>query len=99
MSRSIRANHSSSSRRCPTDKPTLLVDASRQDPPNVGGRGIVECRARPVRGGHRAGQAGQRLSRRARCRPDSTIETFIACQLNVANWRWAGVPLYLRTGK
>ena len=31
--------------------------------------------------------------------PDSTIETFIACKLNVDNWRWAGAPFYLRTGK
>ncbi|MDQ8727572.1 glucose-6-phosphate dehydrogenase [Bradyrhizobium sp. LHD-71] len=31
--------------------------------------------------------------------PDSTTETFVACKLNVDNWRWAGVPFYLRTGK
>ena len=31
--------------------------------------------------------------------PDSTTETFIACRLNIDNWRWAGVPFYLRTGK
>jgi glucose-6-phosphate 1-dehydrogenase len=31
--------------------------------------------------------------------PDSTIETFVACRLMIDNWRWAGVPFYLRTGK
>jgi glucose-6-phosphate 1-dehydrogenase len=31
--------------------------------------------------------------------PDSTIETFVACRLKIDNWRWAGVPFYLRTGK
>jgi glucose-6-phosphate 1-dehydrogenase len=31
--------------------------------------------------------------------PNSTTETFIACKLNIDNWRWAGVPFYLRTGK
>jgi glucose-6-phosphate 1-dehydrogenase len=31
--------------------------------------------------------------------PDSTIETFVAWKLNIDNWRWAGVPFYLRTGK
>jgi glucose-6-phosphate 1-dehydrogenase len=31
--------------------------------------------------------------------PDSTTETFIACKLKIDNWRWAGVPFYLRTGK
>jgi glucose-6-phosphate 1-dehydrogenase len=31
--------------------------------------------------------------------PDSVTETFIACKLEIDNWRWAGVPFYLRTGK
>jgi glucose-6-phosphate 1-dehydrogenase len=30
---------------------------------------------------------------------DSTTETFAALRLNIANWRWQGVPFYLRTGK
>jgi glucose-6-phosphate 1-dehydrogenase len=31
--------------------------------------------------------------------PHSTVETFVAWKLNIDNWRWAGVPFYLRTGK
>ena len=31
--------------------------------------------------------------------PDSKTETYVAMQLNIENWRWAGVPFYLRTGK
>jgi glucose-6-phosphate 1-dehydrogenase len=31
--------------------------------------------------------------------PKSTTETFVALKLNIDNWRWAGVPFYLRTGK
>jgi glucose-6-phosphate 1-dehydrogenase len=31
--------------------------------------------------------------------PDSQVETFLALRLDVDNWRWAGVPVYLRTGK
>src|SRR5579863_7905937 len=31
--------------------------------------------------------------------PDSNTETFVALKLQVDNWRWAGVPFYLRTGK
>ncbi|MEW6037971.1 MAG: glucose-6-phosphate dehydrogenase [Pseudomonadota bacterium] len=31
--------------------------------------------------------------------PDSHTETFVALKLNLDNWRWAGVPFYLRTGK
>lgn len=31
--------------------------------------------------------------------PDSNIETYVAMRLKIDNWRWAGVPFYLRTGK
>ncbi len=31
--------------------------------------------------------------------PDSRTETYAALKLEVDNWRWAGVPIYLRTGK
>jgi glucose-6-phosphate 1-dehydrogenase len=31
--------------------------------------------------------------------PDSRTETYAALRLTVQNWRWAGVPFYLRTGK
>jgi glucose-6-phosphate 1-dehydrogenase len=31
--------------------------------------------------------------------PHSMTETFVALQLEIDNWRWAGVPFYLRTGK
>jgi len=32
-------------------------------------------------------------------KPDSTTETFVALKLLVDNWRWSGVPFFLRTGK
>ena len=31
--------------------------------------------------------------------PASTTETYVAMRLLIDNWRWAGVPFYLRTGK
>ncbi|MEO1240025.1 MAG: glucose-6-phosphate dehydrogenase [Pseudomonadota bacterium] len=31
--------------------------------------------------------------------PDSVTESYIAMKLSVSNWRWAGTPFYLRTGK
>lgn len=31
--------------------------------------------------------------------PTSVVETFVAMQLFIDNWRWAGVPFYLRAGK
>ena len=32
-------------------------------------------------------------------KPDSTTETYVALKVFVENWRWAGVPFYVRTGK
>jgi glucose-6-phosphate 1-dehydrogenase len=31
--------------------------------------------------------------------PDSTVETYVAVKLEIDNWRWAGVPFYVRAGK
>jgi glucose-6-phosphate 1-dehydrogenase len=31
--------------------------------------------------------------------PDSETETYAALRLEVDNWRWAGIPIYMRTGK
>src|SRR6202162_2948643 len=32
-------------------------------------------------------------------RADSTTETYVAAKIEIDNWRWAGVPFYVRTGK
>ena len=34
-----------------------------------------------------------------RVNPESTTETFAAMKLQIENWRWAGVPFYIRAGK
>ncbi|MBI9020074.1 MAG: glucose-6-phosphate dehydrogenase [Verrucomicrobia bacterium] len=34
-----------------------------------------------------------------RVNPQSVTETFVALRMEINNWRWAGVPVYLRTGK
>ena len=31
--------------------------------------------------------------------PESDVETFVALKCSIDNWRWAGVPFFLRTGK
>jgi glucose-6-phosphate 1-dehydrogenase len=31
--------------------------------------------------------------------PDSSTETYVALRLEIDNWRWAGVPFFIRTGK
>ena len=35
----------------------------------------------------------------AKVNPDSNVETYVALKLFIDNWRWSGVPFYLRTGK
>ena len=56
-----------------------------------------------VRGQYDAGTVSgkpvQAYRREPDVAPDSTTETYIACKLMIDNWRWAGVPFYLRTGK
>jgi glucose-6-phosphate 1-dehydrogenase len=55
-----------------------------------------------VRGQYRAGfAAGAQASSYLQDieRETSDTETFVALKIGVANWRWAGVPFYLRTGK
>jgi glucose-6-phosphate 1-dehydrogenase len=32
-------------------------------------------------------------------KPDSNVETYVALKLFIDNWRWSGVPFFLRTGK
>jgi glucose-6-phosphate 1-dehydrogenase len=56
-----------------------------------------------VRGQYSAGHAGGETVSGYLEEPgvpeDSTTETYAALRLEVNNWRWAGVPFYLRTGK
>ena len=56
-----------------------------------------------VRGQYAAGQIdGQprpAYRQEAKVRPDSNVETYVALKLFIDNWRWSGVPFYLRTGK
>ena len=64
----------------------------------------VESVARDVvRGQYRAGNVeGKSVPGyldEAKVPADSQTETFVALKTEVQNWRWAGVPFYLRTGK
>lgn len=56
-----------------------------------------------VRGQYRAGTAaGQSVpgyQQEQKVPAGSTCETFVALRTEIQNWRWAGVPFYLRTGK
>ncbi len=56
-----------------------------------------------VRGQYGAGQVGGHAvaayREAAGVAPASVTETYVAMRLGIDNWRWAGVPFYLRTGK
>ena len=59
--------------------------------------------SKTVRGQYRAGavegQAVVGYLQEADIPADSTTETFVAIKAEIANWRWSGVPFFLRTGK
>jgi glucose-6-phosphate 1-dehydrogenase len=58
---------------------------------------------RAVRGQYGAGEVEGKPANAYRAEPnvaaDSNTETYVAMQLEIDNWRWAGVPFFIRTGK
>jgi glucose-6-phosphate 1-dehydrogenase len=56
-----------------------------------------------VRGQYFAGTIGGQLRpgyrQESKVKQDSNTETYVAMKLFIDNWRWSGVPFYLRTGK
>jgi len=73
-----------------------VIEAIRHQTP-------TQALADSVRGQYRAGTVAGRKVVAYRDAPkvdrQSRTETFIALKLGIDNWRWAGVPFYLRTGK
>jgi glucose-6-phosphate 1-dehydrogenase len=59
--------------------------------------------ANTVRGQYAAGNSGgiavPGYNEEPGAKGDSDTETFVAVRAEIDNWRWAGVPFYLRTGK
>ncbi len=66
-------------------------DAARRSPPHT------------VRGqygvGERDGKIVHGYRQEKGVAPDSTTETYVALRTTIDNWRWAGVPFFLRSGK
>ena len=52
-----------------------------------------------VRGQYTADAKGVAYRQEQGVDPASDVETYVAVRLHVDNWRWAGVPFFLRTGK
>jgi len=57
---------------------------------------VAEC---TVRGQYSAGEGTLAYRQEQGVASDSQVETYAAVRLFVENWRWSGVPFYLRTGK
>ena len=67
-------------------RPIVGIDVERNTVRGQYGEGVAERREVPGYTQESGGKA-------------STTETFVAISAHVDNWRWAGVPFYLRTGK
>ncbi len=78
------------------DKTLDVLQAVRPIPPDEVDRFVV-------RGQYAAGEVGGEAVRgyheEADIPADSATESFVALKLYIDNWRWHGVPFYLRTGK
>lgn len=78
------------------DEKVSLLGALRPIPPDCAAYGVVRAQyaAADVDGKRVPGYLEE-----DGVAPDSQTETFVAFRTFVDNWRWAGVPFYLRTGK
>ena len=75
---------------------TKVLEAIRPFAPGDARRNIVRGQ---YGAGVVAGRPVQPYRRAANVAPQSMTETYVALKLAIDNWRWAGVPFYLRTGK
>src|SRR5438876_405406 len=64
------------------------------------GQDVERCVVRAQYGpGYMLGEEVPGYRREENVRRDSTTETYVALKCFIDNWRWAGVPFYMRTGK
>ena len=64
------------------------------------GQDVERCVVRAQYGpGYMHGEEVPGYRREEGVRRDSTTETYVALKCFIDNWRWAGVPFYMRTGK
>ncbi len=68
-------------------RPITLDNADRKTVRGQYSAGFIQ--GKPVPGFHEEAEGN----------PQSSTESFVAIRVDIDNWRWAGVPFYLRTGK
>ncbi len=78
------------------DEKLKVLKSLRPFTPETVGRDVVRGQ---YRAGTVAGQAVPGYLDEVKVPADSRCETFVSLRTEVQNWRWAGVPFYLRTGK
>lgn len=87
----------------PEFSPNAVRDAKAQALRSIRPQSFEEIRANTVRGQYVAGAVGgiqvPGYRTEPQVNPESLTETYVALKLYIENWRWAGVPFYLRTGK
>ena len=78
------------------DEKVKLLKSIRPFGSEDGGRQVV-------RGQYLAGAVDREMRpayrQEPKVKPDSNVETYVALKLFIDNWRWSGVPFFLRTGK
>lgn len=78
------------------DEKIKLLKSIRVPDPNL----VAQCVSRgQYTAGTVDGESRPAYRQEDRVNPASNVETFVALRLWIDNWRWAGVPFYLRTGK
>ncbi|HVY42539.1 MAG TPA: glucose-6-phosphate dehydrogenase [Hyphomicrobiaceae bacterium] len=75
---------------------TKVLDSVQPFTRQAIGRSVVRAQ---YRAGEIKGRAIPDYRREPKVKSDSLTETYVALRLMIDNWRWAGVPFYLRTGK
>jgi glucose-6-phosphate 1-dehydrogenase len=87
----------------PEFSPDAVRDAKAQVLRSIRPQTFQEIREWTARGQYDAGAIGgiavPGYRQEPEVNPHSETETYVALKLYIENWRWAGVPFYLRTGK
>jgi glucose-6-phosphate 1-dehydrogenase len=78
------------------DEKVKVIEAIRPIDPAHFDERVVRGQYGP---GYVAGEAVKGYREEQDVPPDSTVETYVALQVFIDNWRWAGVPFFLRAGK
>ncbi len=78
------------------DEKVKLLNSIRELQPNQIATNVV--RAQYIEG-QIDGKLHPAYRQEPKVRPGTNVETYVAARFHIDNWRWSGVPFYLRTGK